>query len=342
MCQYSAQDGHQTDWHMAHLSSFLMRGPDLTMVEATAVEPRGRTTPEDTGLWKDSQIDPLRRIVDFAHSQGQNIGIQLAHAVRKASMVAPWLASPRAVSEVIAGGWPEEVIGPSSIAWSDQNAPVRAMGLEDIDRVRAAFRTSARRAVGAGVDAIECHAAHGYLLHSFCSPLSNVRTDDFGGSFHNRTRMLRLVVEDLRAVMPIDMPLFVRISGSDGLEDTNLAERSWTTEDAVRLAPILTQLGVDVIDVSYGGSHASQKKLQGDANQAQFAHAIKKEVGDGVAVATVGNITTAAIAQAQIEQGLDIAVVGRQFLKDPNLVANWAKDLGVEIAQAHQLSWMIK
>ncbi|CAK1354702.1 unnamed protein product [Cercospora beticola] len=342
MCQYSAQDGHQTDWHMAHLSSFLMRGPGLTMVEATAVEPQGRTTPEDTGLWKYSQIEPLRRIVDFAHSQGQKIGIQLAHAGRKASMVAPWLAFPPAISEVVAGGWPSEVIGPSSISWSDRNAPVRAMDPEDIDRVRAAFRTSARRAVHAGVDAIECHAAHGYLLHSFCSPLSNVRTDDFGGSFDNRTRLLRLVIEDLRAVMPTDMPLFVRISGSDGLEDTEFADRSWTPEDAVHLAQILAGLGVDLIDVSYGGSHVSQKVLQGDANQAHFAHAIKQVVGDEVAVGTVGNITTASVAQAQIDKGLNVAVVGRQFLKDPNLVANWAKELGVQIAQAHQLSWMIK
>lgn len=257
--QYSAQDGHQTDWHMAHLGSLLIRGPGLTMVEATAVEARGRTTPEDCGLWKTSQITPLRRLVEFAHSQNQNIGIQLAHAGRKASMVAPWLAFPPAVSSAAAGGWPDDFIGPSAIPWSANNAPVKAMTLQDIESFRANFRASACRAVHAGFDVIECHAAHGYLLHSFCSPVSNTRTDQYGGSFDNRTRLIKEVVQDLRDIMPKQMPLFLRLSGSDGREATDLAEICWKSHDAVRLAPQLAELGVDLIDVSYGGVISSKK-----------------------------------------------------------------------------------
>lgn len=341
MCQYSAQDGHQTDWHLAHLGSFLMRGPGLTMIEATAVESRGRTTSEDTGLWKDSQMDSLRRSIDFAHGQNQKIGIQLAHAGRKASMVAPWLAFPPEMSPESAGGWGDDVVGPSAISWSERHSKVHAMTLDDINRLRENFRASAQRAVRAGVDVIECHAAHGYLLHSFCSPVSNVRTDQFGGSFENRKRLLREVIGDLRDVMPKDMPLFVRVSGSDGLEKTELADRSWTQDDAVQLAPQLVKLGVDMIDVSYGGTHISQEVLRGDANQAHLAHRVKGAVGGSVAVATVGNITSAAVAEHQIQEGLDVVSVGRHFLRDPNLVANWANDLGVEIAHAKQLGWML-
>lgn len=339
MCQYSAQDGHQTDWHFAHLGSLLTRGPGLTMVEATAVEPRGRTTPEDCGLWTDSQAEPLKRLTEFAHSQGQKIGIQLGHAGRKASMVAPWLAFPPALSPPAAGGWGDNVIGPSAIPWSDRHAPVRSMDHADLDTVRKAFSASAKRAVAAGFDTIEIHAAHGYLLHSFCSPVSNARTDEFGGSFENRTRLLRLVVADVRKAMPDVMPLLVRISGSDGLEETELAARSWTLEEAVRLTPELVDLGVDLIDVSYGGTHIRQKQLQGNANLAELAHTIKKSVGDRAAVATVGMIRDSSVAQDQLDRGLDMVAVGRGFLHQPNLVRQWAKESNVDIAQAHQIGW---
>ncbi|KAL8960306.1 MAG: hypothetical protein Q9193_002970 [Seirophora villosa] len=235
------------------------------MVEATSVTPEGRITPEDSGLWKDSQMAPLKYSVDFAHSQGQKIGIQLAHAGRKASAVAPWLARS-AVATKDVNGWPDNVLAPSSIAYPGLAEP-KAMTEEDIESYKASWVAAVQRAVKIGFDVIEIHNAHGYLLHSFLSPVSNKRTDEYGGSFENRTRLTLEVVELTRRTVPEDMPIFLRISATDWLEHEEGTD-SWRTEDTVRLAEILATKGVDLLDVSSGGLHANQKVKGGTSYQA--------------------------------------------------------------------------
>jgi 2,4-dienoyl-CoA reductase-like NADH-dependent reductase (Old Yellow Enzyme family) len=340
LCQYSASDGHVTDWHLTHLGGIIQRGPGLAFVEATAVLPEGRITPEDSGLWKDSQIAPLKRIVEFAHSQAQKIGIQLAHAGRKASTVAPWLSlGDTAVEEV--GGWPEGVKAPSAVAFSDKFPLPSAMSREEIAAYKEAFVASAKRAIEAGFDVIEIHNAHGYLLHEFLSPVSNKRTDEYGGSWENRTRLTLEVVEVVRKAMPEGMPLFLRISASDWLDgQRERFPESWTVEDTARLAPLLAERGVDLLDVSSAGLHPSQKIKTGPGYQAPFAKAVKKAVGDKMAVGTVGSIANGTLANELLEEGgLDVALVGRMFQKNPGLVWTFAEELGTEIHVAHQISW---
>ena len=199
---------------MTHLGGIISRGPGLAMVEATAVTAEGRITPEDSGLWLDSQMEPLKRIVEFAHSQGQKIGIQLAHAGRKASTVAPWL-SPGAIATKEAHGWPDNVYGPSAVRETEKLAQPKEMSKSDIEAFKKAWTTSVKRSLAVGFDVIEIHNAHGYLLHSFLSPTSNKRSDEYGGSFDNRTRLTREVVELTRSLIPEEMPLFLRISATD-------------------------------------------------------------------------------------------------------------------------------
>lgn len=342
LCQYSAQNGHLTPWHTAHLGGIISRGPGLSIVEATAITPEGRITPEDSGLWTDSQIEPLADIVEFAHSQGQKIGLQLAHAGRKASTVAPWLSSG-AVATKDVGGWPDDVIGPSDIPWNDAHAPVKAMSLSDIESFKTSWTAAVKRALKAGFDTFEIHSAHGYLLHSFLSPVSNQRTDDYGGSFENRTRLVREVVQITREIIPKDMPLLLRISGTDYLEAQPDME-SWRVEDTVRLAPLLAEAGVDLLDVSGGGNHPAQHPHVGPAYQAPMAQAVKAAVGDKMAVATVGNIRDGVQANELLEgkdgkAALDLAICGRMFQKNPGLVWQFAEDLGVEIQMANQIRW---
>lgn len=227
--------------------------------------PEGRITPQDSGLWQDSQIEPLARVVEFAHSQGQKIGIQLAHAGRKASTVAPWLSAKSVAGEDV-GGWPDRVIGPSAIAWNEDLAPVREMSKVDIEEFKAAWLAGVKRALKAGFDVIEIHNAHGYLLHSFLSPVSNKRTDEYGGSFENRTRLTRELVKATREAIPESMPLFLRISGTDFLEAQEDME-SWKVEDTVRLAPTLAELGLDLLDVSGGGTSSLQHAHVGPGYQ---------------------------------------------------------------------------
>ena len=258
LCQYSAEDGHYTMWHITHVSrpkppsnshqltaaiqmgGIIQRGPGISCVEATAVTPQGRITPEDVGLWKDSQIENLAKVVEFAHSQGQKIMIQLGHAGRKASTVAPWL-SAGAVAGKDLGGWPSDVWAPSAIPWNENHAQPKELSLEGIEELKKAFNEAVKRALKAGFDAIEIHGAHGYLLHSFVSPVSNQRTDDYGGNFAKRTRLIMEIVrpaplpphhcssippltrpsqvKETRATIPKDMPLFYRISATDWLEE---------------------------------------------------------------------------------------------------------------------------
>lgn len=242
-----------------------MRGPGLTMVEATAVTPQGRITPEDSGLWKDSQIAPLKRIVEFAHSQGQNIGIQLGHAGRKASTVAPWLSSGDVADESL-NGWPDDVYGPSTIPYNEKHAKPKAMTKADIEAFKSAWVASLKRALAAGFDVVEIHSAHGYLLHSFVSPASNQRTDEYGGSFENRIRLTLEIVELTRKTVPEDMPVFLRISATDWLDEVDGID-GWTLDETVRLAEIIAQKGVDLIDVSSGGNHPKQQISTGPGYQ---------------------------------------------------------------------------
>jgi 2,4-dienoyl-CoA reductase-like NADH-dependent reductase (Old Yellow Enzyme family) len=226
------------------------------MIEATAVTANGRITPEDSGIWSDDHIAPLAGVVTFAHSQSQKIGIQLAHAGRKASTVAPWISGDPLASEAV-GGWPDDVWGPSDVPYSDAYPKVKALSKEGIKSVVQAFGDAAGRALKAGFDVVEIHGAHGYLLSSFLSPVANKRTDEYGGSFENRTRLILEVVDKVRSVIPEQMPLFFRISGTDWLEDTS--EPSWRAADTARLAPLLYAHGIDLIDISSGGNSANQK-----------------------------------------------------------------------------------
>lgn len=305
------------------MGGIIQRGPGLACVEATAVQARGRITPEDVGLWKDSQIEPLQKVVEFAHSQNQKIMIQLAHAGRKASTVAPWLSSGDIAGKDV-NGWPDDVHAPSAIAWNEKHAQPKEMTLEDIDEFKKAFLASVRRALKAGFDVIEIHNAHGYLLHSFISPVSNQRTDKYGGSFENRVRLTLELVEETRAIIPKDMPLFLRISATDWLEEQKDIPESWTADDTAKLAPLLAERGVDLLDVSSGGNHPKQHPHTKPAYQAPFAIKAKKAVGSKMAVGSVGSIDSAQLASDLVEkEGLDLVIVGRGFQKNPGLVFAW-------------------
>ncbi|KAG6808196.1 hypothetical protein H0H92_005077, partial [Tricholoma furcatifolium] len=344
LCQYSAENGKLTAWHKAHLGGIYTRGPGLTMVEATSVTPEGRITPEDSGLWSDEQIAPLAEIVEFAHAQSQKIGIQLAHAGRKASTVAPWISGDETAS-VEVGGWPDDVWGPSEVPYSATYPNPKALTKDGIKRIVDAYVAATKRALKAGFDVIEIHNAHGYLLHSFLSPVSNKRTDEYGGSFQNRTRLTLEIVDAVRAVIPDSMPLFLRISATDWLEESMPDEPSWRSEDTVRLAPILHAHGVDFLDVSTGGNHPKQKIKGGPAYQAPFAHDVKKSLNPSseLVVGTVGAIIDGHIAQGVLDKGqADAVLVGRNFIKNPGTVWAFAEDLGVEIQLANQIGWGFK
>ncbi|KAI0025493.1 NADPH dehydrogenase [Xylariomycetidae sp. FL0641] len=372
MCQYSADDGHLTEWHFAHLSQFIIRGAALTFVEATAVLPNGRITPQCPGLWADSQVAPLKRIVDFAHSQGQKLGIQLAHAGRKASTVAPWLVQPPATSAVAEkqhGGWPDNVWAPSAIRYADEGyVTPKEMSLDDIATLKEAWRSAARRAVAAGVDCIEIHAAHGYLLTEFLSPTSNKRTDQYGGSFENRTRLLFETIEIVRSVIPETMPLFVRISATEWMEHDSSLE-SWTLESSIRLAKLLPAAGVDLLDVSSGANHAAQKINLHPYYQIDLAGKIREAVlaeGKKLAIGAVGMITTAEMARSVVQEGkqagggpathdtvevadetgqttqADLVLIARQLLREPEFPLRVAHQLGVDVKwpnQYHRGGW---
>ncbi|KAF8917690.1 FMN-linked oxidoreductase [Mucidula mucida] len=312
MCQYSAENGLLTPWHFAHLGGIFTRGPGLTFTECTAVLPEGRISPEDAGIWSAEHAARFAPIVEFAHSQSQKIGIQLGHAGRKASTIAP------------------------AIPFSETYPKPNALDAKGIRRVVDAFREAAERAVSVGFDAIEIHAGHGYLISTFLSPTSNKRTDEYGGSFENRIRFALEVVDAIRSVMPDTMPL---ISGSEGVEEVLPDEPSWRTSDTVRIAPILAAHGVDILDVSAGGINLKQKFAIGPAYQAYMAYEVKKS-NPGLLVATVGGITDGHIAQAVLDNGqADLVLCGRAFQQNPGLVLAMAQALDVDIQQAHQIQW---
>lgn len=344
LCQYSAQDGHATDWHLTHLGGIIQRGPGLAIVEATGVQPRGRITPQCVGLWQDSQISPLARVVEFAHGQGQKIAIQLGHAGRKASTVAPWLSFD-ATAQAAVGGWPDDIVGPSALPFRASNPTPRALSLDEIAELKNDFVAAARRAVRAGFDVIEIHSAHGYLLHEFLSPISNKRTDAYGGSFENRVRLLLEVVEATRAAIPETMPLFVRISATDWFEFDEQAPadtaESWTVAQTTRLAPLLADRGVDLLDVSSGGvdPRGVQAIKPGAGYQAGFAKTIKAAVGDRLAVSAVGGIHSGVLAEELLQAGLDVVMAGRWFQKNPGLVFSMADDLNADVHMPNQIGW---
>ncbi|KAI5898416.1 NADH:flavin oxidoreductase 1 [Schizophyllum commune H4-8] len=342
LCQYSSINGHaQPDgWHLAHLGGIISRGPGLSIIEAAAISPEGRITPHDVGIWEDSQIEPLKRLTAFAHGQNQKIAIQIAHAGRKASAVAPWLHA-NAIATKEQGGWPDAVIAPSPIPFEPGVNPVpNELTLDGIKTIVAQSAAAARRAVKAGFDVIEIHNAHGYLLMSFLSPISNKRTDAYGGSFENRVRLTLEVVDAVRAAIPEGMPLFLRISASDRVEaKKDEYPESWTNEDTIRLAGLLAERGVDLLDVSSGGV-ALKQDLSEQGAQQRFAKEVKAALGDKILVGTVGGIVNGKQAEDILhDTGADVALVGKHFQKNPGAVWQFAEDLGTQIYVAHQIEW---
>ena len=339
MCQYVARDGFADDWHLVHLGSRAVGGAGLVIVEATAVTPEGRITPGDMGLWKDQQIAPLARIVRFLHAQGAYAGIQLAHAGRKASMTAPWLEERLLGPEE--GGW-TGILAPSEIPFAHHYGQPQALTLAGMDRVVEAFRTTAVRALEAGFDLVELHAAHGYLLHEFLSPLANKRTDEYGGSFENRTRLLLRVVDAVREVWPLDLPLLVRLSATDWMGEGSAgagpdgnaragldAATSWDVDQSVALARLLGKRGVEMIDVSSGGMVPNAKIPSAPGYQVPFAARIRRETG--IPTAAVGLITTAAQAEGIVAGGeADLVLLAREFLREPYWPLHAAAELGEE------------
>jgi 2,4-dienoyl-CoA reductase-like NADH-dependent reductase (Old Yellow Enzyme family) len=326
MCQYSSIDGFATDWHLVHLGSRAVGGAGLVMVEATAVSPEGRITPADLGVWKDAHIEKLKQISDFAHSQGAYIGIQLAHAGRKATMSVPW--EEERVIPPQEGGW-TDVLAPSAVAFSDNYARPVALDAAGIRKIIEAFTAAARRAVQAGFDAVEIHSAHGYLLHSFLSPLSNRRDDEYGGTFENRIRLLVEVVDVVRKELPPRIALLVRISATDW------AEGGWDLEQSVALAKVLKPHHVDVIDVSSGGLVPDAKIPAGPGFQTPFAERIRREAD--IPTGTVGFITGAAQADHVIRTGqADVVMIAREFLRDPYWPLQAASELHQKIAWPKQ------
>ncbi|KAJ4864166.1 oxidoreductase [Trichoderma harzianum] len=345
MCQYSADDGHLTDYHLVHLGQLALHGTGLIIVEATAVEPRGRISPQDSGLWQDSQIAPLKRVVDFVHSQGSKIGIQIAHAGRKASTLAPWIGGTanKTLAEEDVGGWPNDVVGPSAIPFDETNALPKELTKAEIKGLVQKFAETAQRAVKAGVDMIEVHGAHGYLICSFLSPLSNQRTDEYGGSFENRSRFAREVVEAVRAVIPADMPLSLRLSATEWMEWAG--QPSWTVEETIKLAKVIPSWGVDILDVSSGANNYQQRFPDNRLFQIDIAREIRKALrADGIdlIVGAVGNITDAQTAYDVVQEGPEaageLALVARQFLREPEWVLRVAHELKVPVKWANQYS----
>jgi len=319
MCQYSSVDGFANDWHLVHLGSRAIGGAALVIQEATAVTPRGRISPDDMGLWKDEQIEPLQRITRFIKMHGSVPGIQLAHAGRKASVQSPWKGG-RVLDEET-GGWRTEA--PSAIPFRDQDPVPEAMTLPDIARLRQDFLSATKRALEAGFEVIEIHGAHGYLLNNFLSPLSNHRTDDYGGSFENRTRLVREIATDLRTIWPEKYPLFLRISATD------YAEGGWHLADSIELAKMVKLLGVDLIDASSGGLMPHVKIPLGPGYQVPFAESIRRE--SGLLTGAVGLITHPLQAEEIISTGkADLILIARQSLRDPYFPLSAARELGID------------
>lgn len=345
MCMYSAAHdgpdiGKPTPFHFAHYSSFALRGPGLIIVEASAVSPEGRLSPEDLGIWSDEQALEFKKIVELVHSQGGKIGIQLGHGGRKSSGTAMYNHLMKGVGEK-EFGWsdvPGKIVGPSAISFKDDAYAVPTeLSIEQIEELVIKFKEAAKRAYEiAGFDFVEIHGAHGYLISTFLSPVANKRTDKYGGSFENRIRFLLEIVD---AVKDDKHPLFVRISAS---ENSPQLPESWTIDDSIKLADHLIEHGVDVLDASSGGINKDQerKEKKNQGYQVPLAKAIKQHVGEKLLVATVGNITEGQFANQIVENGdADIVLSGSQFLKNPGLTWAWADELGVRQVHTRPYEW---
>ena len=321
MCQYSAEDGFANDWHLVHLGARAVGGAALIMQEATAVSPEGRITKEDLGIWKDEHMDKLKQITAFITSQNAFPGIQLAHAGRKASMTAPWKENRKLTMDE--GGW--RTMAPSGIRFkAEEELPPVELDAAGIKKVIADFKAAAKRAHEACYKVIEIHAAHGYLIHQFLSPLCNERKDEYGGSFENRTRLLLQIIEAVQEEWPNNLPLFVRISGTDW------AEGGWNEDESVQLAMILKQMGVDVVDCSSGGAVEHQKIIGGPGYQVYIAERVKNEAG--VLSGAVGLITSSQQAEEILEKGqADLIFFAREALRNPNIALTFAHELNEHV-----------
>lgn len=324
MCQYSVRerDGVPTDWHLVHLGSFARGGAGLVLAEATAVTPEGRISPHDTGIWNDDQATAWRRVTDFAHAQGALIGLQLAHAGRKASVYPAWgFGERKGTLPAADGGWP--TVSASDIAF-DGYAPPRALRADELADVVAAFVRGARRALDAGFDLVEVHAAHGYLLHQFLSPLSNTRTDAYGGSLENRARLLLEVVRGVRAEVGDDVPVLVRFSATDYVEG------GWDERQTATVAGWARDAGADLFDISSGGLVTGVTIPSGPGYQVPLAEAVA--TGAGVRVSAVGQITDPRHAAELVASGaVDAVMLGREMLRDPHWPLRAAAELGVDL-----------
>jgi 2,4-dienoyl-CoA reductase-like NADH-dependent reductase (Old Yellow Enzyme family) len=321
MCQYSATNGFATDWHLVHLGSRAVGGASLIIQEATAVSPEGRITAGDLGLYQDEHIEKLRNITTFIHQQGGVAGIQLAHAGRKASCARPWNGGKQLSNQE--GGW--TTLAPSAIAFHPEDEAPQALDLDGIKKVIADFKIAAQRALLAGYRVIEIHAAHGYLIHQFLSPLSNQRRDQYGGSFENRVRLLLEVVTAVKTVWPGNLPLFVRISATDWVEG------GWNIEESVQLSFLLKVLGVDLIDCSSGGLVPYARIPAGPGFQVAFAERIKKETG--ILTGAVGLITEVQQAEDILtKEEADLILIGRVSLRDPYFALHAATTLDEDVA----------
>jgi 2,4-dienoyl-CoA reductase-like NADH-dependent reductase (Old Yellow Enzyme family) len=326
MCEYSSEDGFANNWHLVHLGSRAVGGAALIITEAAAVSQEGRISYGDLGIYKDEHIEKLKEITDFIDAHGAVAGIQLAHAGRKASHELPWNGNAQIPSDQ-PNGW--KAVGPSAIPFtSNEEAPVE-LDKAGIEKVKADFKAAAARALAAGFKVIELHGAHGYLINEFLSPLSNHRTDEYGGSFENRIRFLLEVIESVKETWPEENPLFVRISSTDWTEG------GWTADDSVALAKILINKGIDLVDCSSGGNVATAKIPLKPGYQVQFAEKVKKETG--ILTGAVGLITESKQADEIIQTGqADLVIMAREFLRNPYFPMGAAHELG------HEVKWPVQ
>jgi 2,4-dienoyl-CoA reductase-like NADH-dependent reductase (Old Yellow Enzyme family) len=320
MCQYSAKDGHVGHWHLVHLGSRAVGGAALVMAEATGVQAIGRISPEDTGIYLDSHVDSWKPIVEFVQSHGAIAGIQLAHAGRKGSTAAPWKGG-KAVA-IADGGWVP--VAPSAVPFSPDYPMPKELSIAEIDKIVADFVKAAQRALQAGFQLVEIHAAHGYLLHEFCSPLCNFRKDQYGGSLENRIRLAVRVAEAVRETWPAKLPVFVRISATDWKEG------GWDLPQSIDLCRKLKSVGADLVDVSSGGAVADARIPVAPGYQLKFAEAIRRE--SGIATGTVGMITDAIQADSVVvSEQADMVFLAREMLRDPYWPRRAAQELGTKI-----------
>jgi 2,4-dienoyl-CoA reductase-like NADH-dependent reductase (Old Yellow Enzyme family) len=329
MCEYSSNDGFANDWHFVHLASRAIGGAALVITEANAVSPEARITPADLGIWKDEHIPELRHITSFLHEHGVYTGTQLAHAGRKASMAAPW-EKPRLIPPA-EGGW--QPVAPSAIPFDEHYATPTALDRAGMDRIVADFTAATHRALAAGFDLIEVHGAHGYLLHEFLSPLSNHRTDNYGGSFENRVRFPLEAIRAVRATWPQHLPVFVRISATDWAPES--LGPAWDLPQSVEFAKLLKAEGIDLIDVSTGANHPAQQIPVGPGYQVHHAETIRREAS--IPTAAVGMITEPAQADQIVRSGqADLVVIAREFLRTPYWPLHAAEAL------QQQITWPVQ